>query len=68
MPIWTVKRLKEELPLITVKYNHRAMNANIVGRKNEMASIIIQGIGTFEFSWSFIVDKLNKNEMVEVVR
>ena len=66
MPYWTVAKLKKELPSLIVKYNHGYKNASIVGRKNEMASVIIPGIGTFDFAWSFIVDKLNKNEKIEV--
>ena len=66
MPYWTVRKLKEELPAITVKYNHRAMNASIVGRKNKMASVVISGIGSFDLELKFIVDKLNKNGIMEV--
>ena len=66
MSQWTVEKLKRELPLLIVKFNHRFRSAKVVGRKNEMASIIIPGIGTFDFAWDYIVKKLNKNERIEV--
>jgi hypothetical protein len=73
---WTVERVKEELPDVTVKLDGRIHPASVSGRKNAFATVTIETdekragvpicLQPFEFSWETITNCLNGNRPLTV--
>lgn len=66
--MWTVERVKSELPKITVKDCNVIYDARILGRQNRFA-VICWGNNyqySFEASWITVVNCLNNNKPVIV--
>lgn len=59
--MWTIEKVKKELPEVKVNLNGRVIKGNIRGRKNRFASVSI-GSCSWEFAWATIVHSLNSNK------
>lgn len=57
---YTIEKVKDELPSITVNWNGKLTQGVVCGRNNQFATVrSFDGAVSWEFSWATIVRALN---------
>lgn len=62
MDVWTVQRVKDELPIVQVKVDGRVYEMGVYGRQLRFPSVRPFEYGSavsYEFAWETIVHSLN---------
>lgn len=64
--LWTVQKVKDELPDVQLKTKHRGpvVTAHVRGRKNQFATVFV-GDFSCEVAWSTLAHCLNTNTPVQ---
>jgi hypothetical protein len=57
--MWTVDRIKEELPDVCMLVNKQVVTARVLGRKLPFARVYLPCGQVYEFGWQTICNALN---------
>lgn len=61
--MWTIERVKEELPKVQVKMNAKlVVTGRVTGRKLDFAGVYVGDVFMGEYAWQTIVNALNNNK------
>lgn len=61
--MWTIERVKEELPKVQVKMNAKLIvTGKVAGRRLNFASVYVGDVFVGEYAWQTIANALNNNK------